>query len=109
MHCSNCGQTLTQNLNYCQHCGSRNKSRPVTVSNSPTNLFICAGGAIGVIGLIGFYPILRELLHSGVGNETIVIILISYLTAVFLMFSVLVGLAWKRSGVAQTAGEPRGD
>ena len=104
MHCSNCGTLLTQNLNYCQHCGSRNKTRALVTSSSPTNLLIAAGGAIGVFGLICFFPILRELLRSSLAPPAVVMILIAYLVTVLVMFGVLIGQAWK-SGARIHANE----
>ena len=100
---------MSQNLNYCQHCGSRNKQNPLIVSNSSTNLLICAGGAIGVIGLIVFFTILRELLRSQITPSAMIVILIAYLATVFLMFGVLIGHGWKRSGDIRIAGSQHAD
>src|SRR4051794_28571755 len=109
MHCSNCGTVLTQNLNYCNHCGSRNPQSPIVAASAQSNLFVCAGGVIGAIGLMAFYPILRELLHSSLPPPAIVIILIGYLLTVFLMFAVLIGHVWKRSGDFRLRGSERAD
>ena len=109
MHCSNCGTLLTQNLNYCQHCGSRNLQSPIVASTPQSNLFVAAGGAIGVIGLIVFFPVLRELLHSSLPPPAVVMILIGYLITVFLMFAVLIGHVWKRSGDFRIKGSERAD
>ena len=109
MHCSNCGTRLTQNLNYCQHCGSRNQQSPLVAANAQSNLLVCAAGAIGTVGLIAFYPILRELLHSQLTPPAMVIVLIAYLLTVLLMFAVLVGHVWKRSGDFRISGSERAD
>jgi hypothetical protein len=60
--------------------------------------------AIGMLGLIGFFPILRELLHSPVDPTVMVVLLVAYLATVFLMFSVLVGHVWKNSGDIRIKG-----
>src|SRR5436190_13366332 len=109
MHCSNCGTLLTQNLNYCQHCGSRNQQSTIVAKNAQANLFVSAAGAIGVIGLIVFFPILRELLRSQIGSGAMVIILIAYLATMLLMFSVLIGHVWKRSGDFRIKGSERAE
>jgi len=109
MHCSKCGTLLTQNLNYCQHCGSRNPQSPIVASTPQSNLFVIAGGAIGAIGLMAFFPILRELLRSQQRSEVIVIILVAYLVTVFLMFAVLIGHVWKHSGDLRIKGSERAE
>jgi hypothetical protein len=91
MHCANCGTVLSQNLNFCQHCGSRSNRRGSPAAPAATShLLISAGGVTGVVGLMAFFPILRELLHSGAGPELIFLVLAAYLLTVLAMFSVFI-------------------
>ena len=95
---------MPQNLNYCQHCGSRNIRRKPVADDSPARMFIGASAAIGVTGLIGFFFILRELLRSGITPGFLFLILAAYLVAIFAMFAVLISNA-RRYGHAATGSQ----
>ena len=59
---------------------------------------------IGLIGLIGFFPLLNELLHSPLDPGAVVFILVSYLIMVFAMFTVLL---WQsRKGTTEIKSKP---
>jgi len=112
MYCSHCGSLSGGDLNYCKNCGARNDRNPLVVGNSASRPFMFGATAIGMLGLIGFFPILRELLHSPVDPAVMVILLVAYLATVFLMFSVLVGHVWKNSGdirIKGSQGQPERD
>ncbi|MEP6789620.1 MAG: zinc ribbon domain-containing protein [Acidobacteriota bacterium] len=98
MYCSTCGKSLNDNLNYCNSCGSRIEKNALLVGNSSQRLFILAAGFIGLVGIVGFIPLLQELLRSRLDQPAILIILFAYLLTIFLMFAVLIGHTWKKSG-----------
>ena len=98
MYCSNCGQGLNGNLNYCNSCGTRVERSAMVVNGPSTKPMAVAAIFIGGGGLFAFIPLLRELLHSGLDQAAIIIILGAYLLTVFSMFTVLIGKIWKHSG-----------
>jgi len=98
MYCSHCGSLSAGNLNYCNNCGARNERNPLVIGNSASRPFAFGAAVIGMVGLVGFFPVLRELLHSGVDPLVMIVLLIAYLATVLLMFAVLVGHVWKNSG-----------
>src|SRR3954453_22318309 len=104
MYCSHCGSLGGNDLNYCKNCGVRNDRNPLVVGNSSSRPLMIGASAIGMVGLIGFVAVLRELLHHGVDPTVMVILLVAYLATVFLMFSVLVGHVWKNSGDIRIKG-----
>ena len=104
MYCSHCGSLGGNDLNYCKNCGVRNDRNPLVIGNSASRPFALGASAIGMVGLVGFFPVLRELLHSGVEPAVMVVLLVAYLATVFLMFSVLVGHIWKNSGDIRVKG-----
>jgi len=57
-----------------------------------------AAGAIGVIGLIAVFPMLKILLESRLDQPAVLMILFGYLVTVFLLVMMPVAYAWKRSG-----------
>jgi hypothetical protein len=98
MYCSTCGKSLNDNLNYCNGCGTRIEKNPLIVSNSATPHFAKAAGVIGLVGIVGAIFVLKLLLESRLDTSAIIVILVAYLVTVFLLFAVLVGHVWKRSG-----------
>ena len=98
MFCSNCGNRVADHLNYCSTCGSRIESNALTVANASSRVFAAAAGAIGVIGLICFVPLLQTLLGRGLDTFAVIVVLLAYLFTLLIMFSVLVGHVWKHSG-----------
>lgn len=104
MYCSNCGQTLKANLNYCNSCGTRVERSELIVSNSSSKPFAVAAAVIGGGGLLGFFPVLKILLESRLDQPAILLMLVAYLVTVFLMFAVLVGHVWKHSGNIRVKG-----
>ncbi len=98
MYCSACGKSIPENLNYCNNCGARNEKNPLIVGNSSNRIMGIAATFIGMVGLVGFVEILKILLNSRLDTAAIIVILIAYLAAVFVMFAVLIGHVWKHSG-----------
>src|SRR5436305_1884733 len=104
MYCSNCGQALNGNLNYCNSCGTRVERNALVVSNSSAKPLAIALIFIGGGGLFAFVPLLRELLRSNLEQAAIILILVAYLLTVFLMFTILIGHLWKHSGDIRVKG-----
>jgi hypothetical protein len=90
MYCSNCGKTLNANLNYCNSCGTRVEAAKPMIVKSGSPMLSIGGAFIGAIGLMAFFPILRELLRSQAETPTMIIIILAYLLTVFGMFGVLI-------------------
>lgn len=89
MFCSNCGKTLEAHLNYCNSCGTRVENKE-TIVRTGTPMLGIGSIFVACIGLMAFFPVMRELLHSNIDSGAVVFILAGYLLAVFAMFSVLV-------------------
>ena len=104
MYCSHCGSLAADNLNYCKNCGKRNEQNRLPVGNSSSRGLSYGAVAIGTIGLAFFFPVLRELLRSGVDPTVMVILLVAYLATVLAMFSILVGHVWKNAGDIRIKG-----
>jgi len=104
MYCSNCGQSLNGNLNYCNSCGTRVERSALVVNNSSSKPFAIAAMIIGGGGLFAFIPLLQELLRSRLDQPAVLLILAGYLLTVFLMFAVLIGHVWKHSGDIRIKG-----
>lgn len=109
MYCSNCGQSLNGNLNYCNSCGTRVERSAVVVTNSSSKPFAIAAMIIGGGGLFAFIPLLQELLRSRLDQSAVLLILAGYLITVFLMFTVLIGHVWKHSGDVRVKENRRDD
>ena len=90
MYCSHCGSLTADDVSFCKNCGYRTMPEHVVDDSGLRKLALISGGAIGVVGLMAFYPLLRELLRSPVSPDTMVIVLVAYLLTVGLMFTVLV-------------------
>ena len=98
MHCSNCGRSISNNLNYCNNCGSRIAANALVVGNALSRPLSIGAAFVAVVGLICFVPLLRELLRSPLDQGAIIAILFIYLATVFGLFSVMIGHVWKHSG-----------
>jgi apolipoprotein N-acyltransferase len=108
MYCSSCGKSLNDNLNYCNHCGTRVENKAVKVRNGSPMLGIGAV-FVGIVGLICFVPLLRELLFSRLEQWAVIAILVAYLLTVLAMFAVLIGHVWKKSGDIRINGAQGAD
>src|SRR5690349_8130151 len=98
MYCATCGNSVNENLNYCNICGAKIvKNGGLPVRNSPAPILTIAVGFFGVGGLFGFIMMLKILLESRLDQPAILTILIAYLVTLFLLCSVLVGQIWKHS------------
>lgn len=95
---------MAADLNYCKNCGARNERHSLIVRNSSSGLMGVGAIFIGIVGLISFYPILRELLARDVNPVAMVFIMITFVIAVLAMFSILVGHTWKNSGDIRIKG-----
>src|SRR5215204_5233210 len=103
MHCSTCGNTVNENLNYCNVCGAIiAKSALSPRSASPAGILSIAIGFFGTAGLFGFIVLLRILLDSRLDQSAVLLVLIAYLITLFLICAVLVGQLWRYSGNAKT-------
>lgn len=109
MYCSSCGKSISGNLNYCNSCGARNEKSPLVVTNSSSKIMGFTAPVVGLVGLLGFVEILKTLLNSRLESPAIIIILVAYLATVFLMFAVLLGHVWKRSGDIRIRSNDRED
>lgn len=109
MYCAGCGRPLSVNLNYCNSCGARNEKNALVVSNSSNRMMGFAGPAVAIVGLIGFIEVLKMLLNSRLDSPAVILILLAYLLTVFLMFAVLIGHVWKRSGDIRIKSKDRDD
>jgi apolipoprotein N-acyltransferase len=108
MYCSTCGKSLNDNLNYCNNCGTRVENKAVKVRNGSPMLGIGAV-FVGIVGLICFVPLLRELLFSRLEQWAVIAILVAYLLTVLAMFAVLIGHVWKKSGDIRINGAQGAD
>jgi hypothetical protein len=104
MYCSHCGSLTASDLNFCKNCGKRNERNPLIVGNSSSRYFAFGAAMLGMVGIGGFFPILRELLRNQVDPIVMVILLIAYLITVMVLFSVMVGHVWKKSGDIRIKG-----
>jgi hypothetical protein len=99
MYCSNCGKQIADHLNYCNSCGSRIEKNPLVISNASSPQLARVLGAVVVLGFIGFIGVLKMLLDSPrIDLPALVIILLAYLTTLFLISAVIVAHMWKNSG-----------
>ncbi len=84
MYCSTCGSAMNAELNFCKSCGARiakEKEKDSTKSildNLLTTLFLVVMFGLGI--LVGLVAVL---LGNGVNHETVAIIAVCYLVAVF--------------------------
>ncbi|HEY2847650.1 MAG TPA: hypothetical protein VGI80_07515, partial [Pyrinomonadaceae bacterium] len=95
MYCAHCGSLAADNLNFCKNCGSRHERNPLIVGNNSSRGFAFGAAMLGTVGIVGFFPVLRELLRNQVDPTVMVILLVAYLVTVLAMFSILVGHVWK--------------
>ncbi len=98
---------MPESLNYCKNCGARNERNALIVSNNSARPLGLAAVLIGGFGLFGFFFVLRELLRNPLDPALIVVLMVAYLAAVVLMFSILVGHIWKNSGDIRIKGAER--
>ena len=109
MYCSTCGKSIQENLNYCNSCGARNQKNPLIVGNSSSKIMGVAGAFVGMVGLVCFVGLLKILLDSRLDTAAIIVILIAYLAAVFLLTAMMVGHVWKHSGDIRFKSKDRAD
>lgn len=102
MYCSNCANALNPNLKYCNNCGMRVDNQPVSAKN-PSAMLGIGAVFIGMVGLMAFYPILRELLRNPIHPVAVVAIMVVYLVAVISMFSVLLISSRRETGKRNAA------
>lgn len=98
MYCSTCGNSVNENLNYCNICGAKIGKNGLQARPSASPILSIAVGFFGVAGLFGFIMMLKILLESRLDQAAVLTILIAYLVTLFLLCSVLVGQIWKHSG-----------
>ena len=103
MYCSACGNSLNENLNYCNICGAKiDKNALQARSASPVGILSIAVGFFGTGGLFGFIVLLKILLDSRLDQAAVLMVLVAYLVTLFLICAVLVGQLWRFSGNPKT-------
>ena len=98
MVCSTCGNSVNENLNYCNVCGARIGKDELQLRRPSSPIQSIAVALFGMFGLFGFIRLLQILLDSRLDQAAILTVLIVYLITLFLLCSVLVGQIWKRAG-----------
>lgn len=83
MYCSNCGNEVKKELNYCNSCGGRINNAETEESKSPVQNITTAIGYIGVFGVLGFVGLVKILLNSTIDEPAMVMILLAYLATLF--------------------------
>lgn len=83
MYCSNCGNNLKAELNYCNQCGIKvskfeNDSRTAVAKNLSESV-----GYVGGFGLLGFIFVILILVKTGVNPTALVPISFLYLATLF--------------------------
>ncbi|HVE59558.1 MAG TPA: hypothetical protein VNB22_22300 [Pyrinomonadaceae bacterium] len=107
MYCSTCGNSVNENLNYCNVCGAKIVKNALQArSGSPAAVLSILVGFFGTAGLFGFIVLLKVLLDSRLDQAAVLMVLIAYLITLFLICSVLVGQLWKHSGSAKPESNP---
>jgi len=109
MFCQHCGSSMAAEINYCKNCGARNERHSLIVRNSSSGIMGVGAVFIGIVGIIAFYPIMRELLINHVDPTALVLLMATYVVAVLGMFAVLVGHTWKNSGDIRIKSAEHGD
>ena len=107
MYCSNCGQGLNGNLNYCNSCGTRVERSPAAEpAHSSRGAAITAACVLAAVGIGMLIPVLRILLESRLDQAAVLLVIVGYLVALLSMFSVLMAFVWKeRSGPRVSPGK----
>jgi hypothetical protein len=102
MYCSTCGNSINENLNYCNVCGARIGKGELQIRQQQSPVFSIAVALFGMFGIFGFVRLLQILINSRLDQAAILTVLIVYLITLFLLCSVLVGKIWKRSSEPKT-------
>src|SRR5215204_7231639 len=97
MYCSSCGNSVNENLNYCNICGAKIGRSEEQIRPNSMPILSIAVGFFGIAGLFGFIVLLKILLESRLDQSAILIVLIVYLIALFMICSVIVGNIWRYS------------
>ena len=110
MYCSTCGNSVNENLNFCNTCGAKIvKNGLQTRGASPAPVLSIAVGFFGVAGLFGFIMLLKILLESRLDQSAILVVLVVYLVALFLICSVIAGNIFRHSRTEKTEATPPPD
>lgn len=87
MFCSTCGNSINEELNYCNRCGKRVVKDELATQNaaavSALKILSVSTGWVGVVGLGGLIGLIGILLGSRAAPELIVILSVLFLTAAF--------------------------
>ncbi len=84
MYCSTCGSLMTAELNYCKNCGSKLvKAKNTDSTKSMLDDILTALFLVVMFGLGILVGLVAVLLGNGVNHETVTIIAVFYLVAVF--------------------------
>jgi hypothetical protein len=97
MFCATCGNSVNDKLKYCNNCGAKLANNALSVNNASSPTLPIAVGFFGVAGLFGFIMMLKILLESRLDQPSVLIVLIAYLVALFLICRVIIGNTFRRS------------
>jgi hypothetical protein len=109
MYCSTCGTQISDGISYCNRCGKPTETIENIVNYRPMGLMVCGASFIAIVGLGGLIPLLRILLESRLETSAVAALVLIYLTTVFLLFTVMMGMAWKVTGIASTKKRKKDD
>ena len=96
MYCSECGNAIRPELNYCNRCGAAVLSRSsgnIEVASNLSNVV----GAIGVFGFLSYIAVLYLLLSNGVPWPGVAWISLFYLVALSIICSRILKLIGAQS------------
>ncbi len=97
MFCATCGNSVNDKLKYCNNCGAKLAGNAMPANNAASPLLAIAVGFFGIGGLFGFIMMLKILLESRLDQPSVLIVLIAYLVALFLICRVIIGNALSSS------------
>jgi hypothetical protein len=102
MYCATCGNSINENLNYCNVCGAKIGKGELQIRQVSSPIHSVAVALFGMFGLFGFIRLLQILLTSRLDQAAVLTVLIVYLITLFLLCSALVGRIGKRSSETKT-------
>lgn len=101
MFCSECGNAIKPELNFCNRCGAE-MPRPSSGSNAVAANLSNVLGAIGVFGMLGFLAVIYLLVSNGFNWAGVTWISFFYLTALGVICHRILGQIAAHSGIRNT-------
>ena len=83
MYCSNCGNKVTEGLNYCNRCGGKVQGIDSVVSESVAERLASSLRWIGFGGFIALIALVAMMLKDNILDATVVTIIAMFLTTLF--------------------------